>query len=90
MTLNDSWGFSARTINWKTSKTIISANLISCARDGGKLSLEHGPQGRTDRFQEESVKVSSPRSALDADERSFHLSKSDLCQVRRSPKKLNF
>ena len=43
MTMNGSWGYQTTDDDWKTSKTVVR-NLISCARDGGKLSAEHRSQ----------------------------------------------
>ena len=44
MTLNDSWGYHAADVGWKTPRTVIR-NLIICARDGGNYLLNIGPRG---------------------------------------------
>lgn len=43
MTLNDSWGYHAADVGWKTPRTVIR-NLIICARDGGNYLLNIGPK----------------------------------------------
>ena len=45
MTMNDSWGYQKADKDWKSPQTIVR-NLIICARDSGKLSVEYRSQAR--------------------------------------------
>ena len=42
MTMNDTWGYRADDVNWKSSRTLIR-NLIECASKGGNYLLNVGP-----------------------------------------------
>lgn len=42
MTMNDSWGFHAKDLRWKSAETLID-NLIDCASKGGNYLLNVGP-----------------------------------------------
>jgi alpha-L-fucosidase len=57
MTLNDSWGYHAADLGWKTPTTVIR-NLITCARDGGNYLLNVGPKPDGS-IPEESVRILS-------------------------------
>jgi len=57
MTLNDSWGYHAADVGWKSPTTVIR-NLITCARDGGNYLLNIGPKPDGS-IPEESVRILS-------------------------------
>jgi alpha-L-fucosidase len=42
MTLNDTWGFKSKDMNWKSTETLLK-NLIDCASKGGNYLLNVGP-----------------------------------------------
>src|SRR5213595_1015631 len=80
MTLNDSWGFHAADINWKSPTTVIR-NLITCARDGGNYLLNIGPRGDGS-IPEESVRIlTAVGECLSKNDAAIR--ESDHCQPRR-------
>src|SRR5947209_10525876 len=44
MTMNDSWGYKQKDLNWKSARQLLR-NLIDCASKGGNYLLNVGPTG---------------------------------------------
>ncbi|KXB61764.1 Alpha-L-fucosidase [Olsenella sp. DNF00959] len=45
LTMNDSWGYTARDNNWKSPRTLVRS-LVECVSKGGNLILNVGPDAR--------------------------------------------